>query len=863
MLPRRLKACNIGPYKDVEIDFSAIPGELIAVAGRNGEGKTMLLETLYAGMYRTFPSRPAGIYKYCTARDARIEYDFALNGTSYQSTIVIDSKARKMEPVLAIAGRPITDGKTGTFDKEIEKLLGPATQVLASSYGAQTKKGNFIELDKVDRKDLFIRMIGLTLLQNISDLAKSSGAKLELQKENYTGRIITLRSIADQTTPDVTVLIETLATDKARLQTAEQTRLEYQTKISQFQADAGRLSKLAIEANDLQSSINQKNDEIHSATIAIAAQLLWRNALEDSQKQYDSIRQLIEITTERMTTLQAKCSRGAQVKSQVDQLTTRIAKSTAEISAMNLDIAEQKRLAENVESLRAKSDVLIELRANRESSQQQINRLQGELSIIQQTEQEYSAATLENVKATNKILAELTAAQTLLDQARRDEVFIKGVPCQGEGIYADCQFLTNAVKSSAQIDEYAAAVDNSRVAILALNQELSNTQRPDLVAKKALQERVAELNKELAQYSSSISQNEVAVRLLPADEAAHSKLKMLAEQLTTAQQAYDLLLVDYNQVKDELKEIEGFQREVTEIATELEINKKQLSDLESVIQRGQSAASEIAVLDSKKQYAKEAIGTLQSRLLEIESEMAGIVASRKEQTAVEQQLREVTATILKLKTNIETCQNDLAKAQALAATIEKAKTELTVAEAELAPLLQRISRFNRIAKWFGPMEIQSFEIDCAGPEVSRIANDLLFSCFGPRYSIKLITQEQKADGSGYKDEFDVSVYDQKYEHWVSIDDLSGGQKVIVSEALALAIALFNKEKNGIAWDTLFRDEVAAALDDTYAPQYVQMLRAARAKGHFSKVVFISHQGKMKELADAKIVVADGQITVEA
>ena len=161
------------------------------------------------------------------------------------------------------------------------------------------------------------------------------------------------------------------------------------------------------------------------------------------------------------------------------------------------------------------------------------------------------------------------------------------------------------------------------------------------------------------------------------------------------------------------------------------------------------------------------------------------------------------------------------------------------------------------------MEIQSFEIDSAGPEVSRIANELLFNCFGPRFSIRFVTQEAKADGKGYKDEFDVYVYDQRYDRWVSIDDLSGGEKVIVTEALALAIALYNREKNGVTWETLFRDEVSGALDDKHAPQYIAMLRAAREMGHFQRVYFISHQGRMREMADSRIIVSGGKLAIES
>jgi DNA repair exonuclease SbcCD ATPase subunit len=92
-------------------------------------------------------------------------------------------------------------------------------------------------------------------------------------------------------------------------------------------------------------------------------------------------------------------------------------------------------------------------------------------------------------------------------------------------------------------------------------------------------------------------------------------------------------------------------------------------------------------------------------------------------------------------------------------------------------------------------------------------------------------------------------------------DLSGGEQSIIGEAIRTAIALFNRAKSGQAWDVLFRDETASTLDDENGPAYVAMLRRAREIGRFSKVYFILHQKLLKDLADSKIVVANGGITV--
>jgi exonuclease SbcC len=191
---------------------------------------------------------------------------------------------------------------------------------------------------------------------------------------------------------------------------------------------------------------------------------------------------------------------------------------------------------------------------------------------------------------------------------------------------------------------------------------------------------------------------------------------------------------------------------------------------------------------------------------------------------------------------------------------DEAQQEYDKLEEDLKAEALSLASWAGLDKAFGPMGIQSLEIDAAGPSVSSLANELLFSCFGPRFSIRFVTQVPKQDG-GYKDEFDIEVKDSERNRSGSIDDISGGEKVIVSEAVGLAIALFNSSKSGISWRTLFRDEVTGALDDDNAPRYISMLRRARELGHFERVYFIAHQPRLHELADAKISVHDGKVEI--
>ncbi len=156
--------------------------------------------------------------------------------------------------------------------------------------------------------------------------------------------------------------------------------------------------------------------------------------------------------------------------------------------------------------------------------------------------------------------------------------------------------------------------------------------------------------------------------------------------------------------------------------------------------------------------------------------------------------------------------------------------------------------------------VQALEIDAAGPEVAGLTNELLLACYGARFSLTLETLRAKQDG-GQKEVFDIVVYDNGQPR--PVDALSGGEKVIVSEALSLALAIFNARKNSVTWETLWRDETAGALDPDNAAAYVRMLRRARQLGGFHQVIFVAHQADVWESADAKLFIDRGRLVADS
>ena len=92
-----------------------------------------------------------------------------------------------------------------------------------------------------------------------------------------------------------------------------------------------------------------------------------------------------------------------------------------------------------------------------------------------------------------------------------------------------------------------------------------------------------------------------------------------------------------------------------------------------------------------------------------------------------------------------------------------------------------------------------------------------------------------------------------------MDELSGGQFVLVNEAVNLGICIYNMQQGeGVRHETLFRDETVGALDPTNAKEYVRILRRAMDLGGFYQMIFICHTPLVWELADQVVEVRGGR-----
>jgi DNA repair protein SbcC/Rad50 len=266
--------------------------------------------------------------------------------------------------------------------------------------------------------------------------------------------------------------------------------------------------------------------------------------------------------------------------------------------------------------------------------------------------------------------------------------------------------------------------------------------------------------------------------------------------------------------------------------------------------------------DATRQRLIEEKGSLERRAEQLATSLASFGSFEARISEINRQLQESASRLSRQRQEHERLIARKAQAEQRLRQIEDARQRAQVLEAQLRDARIERDDYDYLARAFGPDEIQLCEIQAAGPAVSAVVNDLLEGCFDNKFEVRFRTQRPRADGKGMVDDFDIEVRNKTLDRICLVDELSGGQFVLVNEAVNMGIAIYNmRQAEGVRYETLFRDETVGALDAKNAKEYVRMLRRAMGIGGFHQVIFICHAPQVWEMADQILYVAGGRITL--
>ncbi|HXG70569.1 MAG TPA: hypothetical protein VNJ04_08155 [Gemmatimonadaceae bacterium] len=821
-------------HGEVRVNADELPSGLIALTGPNGHGKTTLLETPLAAAFRSFPSRPdRAVMDYAGTSDAYLETTFDLDGQgAFRLRCNVDGPRRKTSAVLESVDAdgtvtPLNDGKVSTYDAAIATLLPPQALLLASVFGAQTQRGSFVSLDTGARKQLFAQLLGLQHLEDMAARAK--------QAEKLAGHaVVPLRAAFEVLNRDARLELAIELEQLADTLQVEQGRLELQRRALQDELATAEGELAALQAaaaayatarttadhHEVERAAVQRE---HATVLGALDQLTVTTAADRSSIQAATAAALAAFDA-RIADTKAHAAEVAQVATERAAAVELLQRKRAKNQEL---LANAARVAEAVETSATATASIASLRAEAQSREYA-------LAGVQLRMHEVSNA-LRDVGEADRALARDTMAAALLACAPFGDACAPcGFMAQAVGARARIPDLQHTVATRGTVEAERADVEHA----IHAQQDQIHTIREQLATHEAviaaqspwttLADALRQATERIADYEAQIQTREAdAARALQAAEVREAK-RVEDLQADRAARAAQQVQQDAELHARVTTQRTALAERGDRLAQRLTAIAFVLADLEDVLASTHEAAAQAAAQTTRLQERRRAWDASTAALASVTSRHEEL-ARRRAQYAVRCEERDTTA--------------------ARIATLEHHRQDWDV-----------------LARACARDGLQTIEIDDAGPTVSAYTNRILRDCYGPRFTVEIVTQEAKAskskDGSTMKETFELKVYDaDRGGSPRDIADLSGGEKVIVEEALKSAIALLVNDRNVHRIRTCWRDETTGPLDEDNRARYMRMLRSVHTLGGFHQTYFVTHDDEAALQSDAQLYVHDGQVDV--
>lgn len=810
---RSITVRGFAPYLTQQrVDLDQLPGPLVAVTGPNGAGKSTLLELALAAFTRRPPTR-GKLATLATERDATIEVTAHVGGRDLVFHHSVDGLAAtpKAEAYVHGTGDARFDagsGKLGTFDAWVAEHLPAEDVLLASVFAAQASTG-FLGAKPAERKSILLRALGIDRLERMAERARERVRDIEKELATIDARIA-------ETEPRATVDREELELANRKL---DAERLDLVNAEAQL-ADVIERVRREREAAPLREKRRELRARIEALQTRRASGETW----------LETHRAALAALPTPPPALALTCAKAA-----LDYASKLAGDAHAAWSAIAAQLAADQREAARLGKDAA--DAFTAVLAAEKKLEDAREAVKYDESDIEQMH--------ERVDVMHALVKELEAS---LNAAR--EVRVAGAEERIAGLRGGLEAIRDfdmpmhgwrsdrADRTLRDDDTLAAAAEAAPEHVRALTTELADTRGKlhDLIQQLGAAERalahLTTLTKTLdidalqARETSLRADRDVAELRFQATKSADYRAKQEAERLIRTRDG---------------------------IATELD-----------ALQQRAAAASQADVQRARIEEGEARLADIVAELNTLAAELDATpepepwVSCVPNPNQLEAEARRnvdlVRAAVTAAEHEVALCERaekDAADAMARLKTLVSARREVEV----------RLTDAAKLALDLGRDGLQAMELDAAGPELSTLATDLLHRAFGARWTVSFETLRSSADGKREIETLEVRVLDTHTGYEGPVEALSGGERAIVGEAVSLALTVLACRGAGLEAPTLVRDESGAALDPEKSEAYVKMLRIAAELVGASRVLFVSHDPRAAELADSRIEIADGVITV--
>ena len=782
------------------LDFERLAdgAELVAIAGANGRGKTTLMDNMHP--YLTMPSRaalsgPGGFsyYDHVCLPENEKDLTWSHEGRCYRSQVVIRLNGRrKTEAYLHALSdegqwRPVCLDDGLVSDGKVETYSRCVESICGS---ADTF---FTSAFSAQGKRQLSTYRNAEIKSLLSDLLGQEEIRALGQKANDTAKLIKAG-------------LSAIRQESAGLD-AEQARLD--AGLHRLQGASDRVVQALLARQQAQQALDGHR--------ACHARLLAER--DQSQSTEARRAQLLE---ERKALIVAGTRAIEGLKAQEQEALQGLERLAQRINSRRTQA--QSRQSALMQSRRQCLNVLEEA----DTVQRAAHRLPLAELVLSARQQEIvvcrqQVQAMRDAQATERLLVqklasiELEAGRAALKAQELAHRFglVGEVPCAGTDLQGQCKLLGDAHEAQTLMPSAQGQISR-------------------LAQDKALAE----------QELSLIRHRYEELSLAP---QALARAERLVDMARTRVSRLSLLATRAGQITQARAALQTIELELSSLSADGRTQDYEATDEQAERQQIEATRQRIAqALVQQAQHFREALNRLDAVLYGLPTPFDHLMLAAAAQAEAQARLALSTAEQAHLAAERDAQSRIELMAQARALAERRVQVKSRMARAE-----DSLGSWNLFARCMSNDGLIALAIDDAGPALSGLANDLLLACYGPRFTVSILTLVETGKGE-QREGFDIVVHDGESGDSKSLGLMSGGERVWVNECLTRAVALYLAQHAGRRYDALFSDEADGALDPERKRMFMAMKREVLRVGGYRREFFVSQTPELTAMADAVI-----------
>ncbi|MEM4058348.1 MAG: AAA family ATPase [Thermoplasmata archaeon] len=875
MLLKKLYLENFVSHKSTELEFSK---GITVITGKNGAGKTSILDSLLFCLFKESRTGNLKDLIHLNSTDAKSYLIFEEGLNDYESSWELDQKKGVKSAILKQISGPILAEGANNVKQEIEKILGMSKEIAISSiFIKQGEIDALINKKPAERKELIGKLIGLDRLEyawsNFKVLFEKfdrSISELEVELKSYPE--------IESNIKDLDIQLNALELEKSKIKEIVESKKAELNIISQ---NLDSLSKLKEERNSLETEkaqylkdIDRVNEEIIEATENLEKLDEKKREIEDLEKEvkylepvteYLKLKERLEDTKKDQEKIEKEITKIGLQKKYCEE-------HKSEYEQYEHVLEENDKIQKQIKNLKADHDNYLILTKEILHFETDLKKLEIELKEYQN--QIFSIFGMSELKDNDKseLLEKLeTEKKTYEDQIRELYGFISAQKNHIRYLEDSKQNLRNAKQCpvcKSDLDaKHILSIDKEIDEDISTKEQLIKEQEQNIERlngllgplktkiekvnkfessryfrlKKEFEERSNEINSlkiKAKEISDKFSEFEVLEKKKTENDKLLAQLKNVHENYILANakiEDYALKIKEQEHYLDIAEKTADRMRELEkEIPFEITLSKK------SELDEKKMKMQEFKGMVRESQRYSDRLHRKNEELANLKLEYSKVLDKLKQNTFNPERYAELESRRDNLKTTLESLNGEYynisARVNSNIDNIEKLKKKRE-------ELSQKQKTLDKYRKFRGILEEVRKSYSKDGIQRSlRAAYASIIENF-----VKDYVEKFNLDIIDLNIDNDFNITLRNRSGYISIDELSGGEKVAIGIALRLAIARALSKKIS----TIVLDEPTTYLDEDRRGELANILKdsISEVSSMIPQMIIVTHHEELVDVAN--------------